>query len=49
MTAEDAVRDAGASGPTVPAEMTTDRRMRASDQERENAVELLREAYATGG
>ena len=28
--------------------MTTDRRMRASDQDRESATELLREAYAAG-
>lgn len=28
--------------------MTTDRRMRASDHDRESATELLREAYAAG-
>jgi hypothetical protein len=28
--------------------MATDRRMRASDQDRESAAELLREAYAVG-
>lgn len=48
MIPEGAVSDADTRGPAVPAEMTADRRMRASDQDRENAVELLREAYAAG-